>query len=361
MAKPLTYYAHTVPGAAEIAWLEIRDQLPGAEFVETLFAQDRHGIVVFRYGGPIRALRQLRTVEDIFVLALSVADVSRQYSELFKITDQIAAAPEFKVAVDRLMHFQREVNQGGAPTFQVVSRIYGRFPYKVRNLTISILKGIEKRYPHWQPTQQNPRVEIYANMLGSRFLCGLRLPQEVLGTVSISEPDEGPAIRPSVAAAMIQLTEPAETDVFLDPTCRDGLLLQARRLSGPYQQLLGGDITLDNAQRTRRNLHRQRKERPSALTISQFEAVAMPFADHTINKMIGYFPQQQLPATELSNYLAEMARVLQPGGRAIIFSYDYEQIKDVIRQYDSLIIQTGYSIAPSRKKWGRIYIIEQSA
>lgn len=33
-----TYYVQTMPGVEEIAWLEVRDKLPGAKFGETVFA-----------------------------------------------------------------------------------------------------------------------------------------------------------------------------------------------------------------------------------------------------------------------------------------------------------------------------------
>ena len=43
----MTYYAQTMPGVEEIAWIEIRDRLKGAHFQRYLFAKEQNGIVVF--------------------------------------------------------------------------------------------------------------------------------------------------------------------------------------------------------------------------------------------------------------------------------------------------------------------------
>ncbi|MCZ7667870.1 MAG: hypothetical protein M5U34_12025 [Chloroflexi bacterium] len=47
----IDYYVQTMPGLEEIAWLEIRDMLPGAKFGEYLFAKEQNGIVTFSYAG----------------------------------------------------------------------------------------------------------------------------------------------------------------------------------------------------------------------------------------------------------------------------------------------------------------------
>ena len=72
---PRTYYVQTMPGVEQIAWLEIRRRLPRVRFVETLFAKDQNGIVVFEFGGDPADLLQLRTTEDAFVMAASLDDL----------------------------------------------------------------------------------------------------------------------------------------------------------------------------------------------------------------------------------------------------------------------------------------------
>jgi len=49
------------------------------------------------------------------------------------------------------------------------------------------------------------------------------------------------SLRPSVAAALGWLSEPAPDDIVLDPMCGAGTVLIERAYLGRYQQLIGGD------------------------------------------------------------------------------------------------------------------------
>ena len=60
-----------MPGFEEIAWLEIHERFPGTSFGEYLFAKEQNGIVVFDFAGDVDGLLQLRTTEDVFLLALN--------------------------------------------------------------------------------------------------------------------------------------------------------------------------------------------------------------------------------------------------------------------------------------------------
>ncbi|MEM7336847.1 MAG: RNA methyltransferase, partial [Chloroflexota bacterium] len=64
-----TFYAQTMPGIEDIAWLEIKSQLARVKFGEKLFAKDQNGLVLFDYQGDTADLLNLRTTEDLFVLA----------------------------------------------------------------------------------------------------------------------------------------------------------------------------------------------------------------------------------------------------------------------------------------------------
>jgi hypothetical protein len=50
--------------------------------------------------------------------------------------------------------------------------------------------------------------------------------------------------------------------------------------------------------------------------------------------------------------------VLQPGGRAVILTTEFEQFKDAIRDYPALTILGGYSTM-IRDRWGRIYTVRR--
>ena len=55
--------------------------------------------------------------------------------------------------------------------------------------------------------------------------------------------------------------------------------------------------------------------------------------------------------------LAELQRVVRPGGRIVLLSSEYDLIKEEVRKLPRLTITTGYSVAVLGV-WGRIYIID---
>src|SRR5579885_3050293 len=96
---PRTYYAQTMPGVEQIAWLEVHQRFPRAVLKEYLFAKERNGILVFDDDTSPERLLELRTVEDVFVLALSTEITSRTRSALQEVTRAIETEPLFEQAV----------------------------------------------------------------------------------------------------------------------------------------------------------------------------------------------------------------------------------------------------------------------
>ena len=357
----LTYYAHTMPGVEDIAWLEIRKLMPYARFVDKLFAKERNGLILFEHDGPIQPMMQLRTTEDLFLMALSLDKISRGWNDLYQLTEMIARRDEVKAAVDRLMQFQRDQNQSGPPTYRIVRRSYGRYEFQPKDLERSIAKGIKARYPHWQLVHDvHARIEVWVNILGSRLIIGLRLTDGSMAQRFKKAKNLKTALRPSVAAAMIHLTEPDPNDVFLDPMSGSGTLLMERRMAGPYQQLLGGDNNGVHVNYSLMNVNRMRKERPFSFTMHHLNGRALPFAAGAVDKVASSLPsgKHKRMSRLYKAFFAELSRVLKENGRAVIFSSEYDILKDAIRQQPKLTTLTGYSIS-SKKQWGRIYIIRR--
>src|SRR5215203_5890847 len=88
---PRTYYAQTMPGVEKICWLEIRRRFPGAVLREYLYAREKNGIVLFDYAGAPHDLLDLRSTEDVFLLASSEKDIPRNRSGLRVVAEKIAS------------------------------------------------------------------------------------------------------------------------------------------------------------------------------------------------------------------------------------------------------------------------------
>ncbi len=356
---PLTYYAQTMPGVERIAWLEVQRRFPRAALKEYLFAKERNGILVFDYAGLPDDLLQLRTVEDVFLLALSTEIASRTRGGLREITQTIEVDPRFESAVT---FFRTQRGPGPRPTYRVVTRMEGQHQFRRLDVEQAVLRGLERRLgADWRLVEEEADLEVWANLLGGRLLCGLRLSDRTMRHRFYQVAHLPASLRPSVAAAMVLLTEPADQDTFLDPMCGSGTILAERILAGKYRQVLGGDIAARHVDAAQQNLAGLGEH----WRVSRWDARKLPLAAASIDaaatnppfgKQIGSRQEieQLYPA-----FLAELGRVLKPGGRAVILSSQYDLLKATVRQQRSLQIVRGYSVAVLGE-WGRIYLLKKA-
>lgn len=355
---PTPCYVETAPGLAEVAWLEIRRRFPRTEFGDFLFAKDENGIVLFTYPGELADLFALHTAEAVFLTASYMDDISRGYRDLRRLRDRLIESGDLGRAINRLTRYR----QGQPASYQVVVRKHGRHEYGGRDVREAVMEAVEALYPAWQGKQEKAEVEIGANVFGSNLLVGVRLPQKPAGRQQ--QPADVAGLRPAVAAATVLLTEPEAGDLFVDPLCDVGALLaerahferahfegaQPERVPfGPAALIAGGDTPLAAVTAAQRQTE-------SAASVCRWQPDALPLASAAVNKIASHFPAA--PGGAYGRWLGEVARVLQPGGRAVILTAAFEQFKDAIREHPTLTILGGYSTRV-REQWGRIYIVRR--
>jgi len=360
----MTYYAQTMPGVEEIAWLEIRDRLKNAHFQRYLFAKEQNGIVVFDYSGPAPDLLRLRTTEDVFSQIAFTDDLTRLRRDLRAIGELVEKSESVGRAVNDYLRIRRF---SAPPTFRVISRQYGKFEYTRKELTATLWRALKARYPRWTPVADDAQVEFWANELGSQFLLGARLSDRTMRHRFERKVELPAALRPSVAAAMVLLTEPRPDDIFLDPMAGSGTILYERMQAGPYARLLGGDIDPERVDAARKNVRGSRRKPGAGDTsqpdIRQWDARQLPLDTASVDKVATNLPfGKQLgrdapPARLYPAVLAELERVVRPGGRIVLLSSEFDLIKETVRQHPRLSITTGYSVAVLGV-WGRIYIVD---
>lgn len=353
-----TYYAQTMPGVEQIAWLEVHQRFPRAVLKEYLFAKERNGILVFDYNGEPGSLLELRTVEDVFELALSVEIASRSRSALQEVTRAIETESLFEQAVQLFSKLRR---LGSRPTYRVVTRMEGEHQFRRVDVEQAVLRGLARRLGDtWRLVEEEADLEVWANLLGGRLLCGLRLSDRTMRHRAYQVAHLPASLRPSVAAAMVFLTEPEAQDIFLDPMCGSGTLLAERVLAGEYQQVLGGDIVERHVEIARQNL----ASLGERWQVSRWDARKLPLASGSVDAVATNppFGKQIGSRQELEHLypavLAEIARVLKPAGRAVMLSGQYELLKEVVRRERRLQIVRGYSVAVLGE-WGRIYVLKK--
>ena len=347
----MRYFAETLPGIEEIIWLEIESRLPNPVFVETLFVKEKRGIILFDAGGETKLLAQLRTAVSVSAFAFIINKLERNTQDLREVTKLVSSSPAFEVAINQAMQFHK---QTGVPTYRIYSNLSGKYPYHKGNLAKAVAFGMERRYPDWQQSSQNPRLEISIRALGSQILCGVRLTDPDMHTTFSSAVELSSDLPPSIAAAMAQLSQPDATDVVLNPVSEDGLLLMERRLAGPYQQMIAFAPNSDAYERAQTNVDRQRKEAPHDTTITQQHFLDSGLDVNSVNKVLVDMTAVKTP---IPAFLAELARVVGKNGRIILYATNYAAVKNNLRQIPNFTLTAEHSVY-IHGNWGRIYVVE---
>lgn len=357
--RPLTYYVQTMPGVEKIAWQEIQSRFPQAEFGSYLFLKEQNGIVLFDDDVPFKDLLTLRTVEDVFIQAAHIPRLTYDYGDLRRIERLIQEGDEFGKITHILTSYLKLTRR---PTFRIVARKTGDHRYNRAHLEKALELGVQRRFGRsWRQVEENADFEIWGNILGGVFLCGIRLSDRTMRHRHERQVELPASLRPSVAAALVFLSQPQPQDVFLDPMCGSGTILLERLAFGDAQKVLGADIQAEQVRATYANLGKKGRRR---VRLWQGDGERLPVRAGSVDKIVCNLPfghQIGTPAQIKRLYptfLAEVARVLKPGGKAVLLSSEFDRLKNAIRQQSSLEIREGHSIAVLGK-WGRIYVVEK--
>lgn len=356
-ARNAVYYAQTMPGIEAITWLEIRQKLPNASFVQSLFAREKNGIVLFDYPGDPRDVLALRTADDVFLLAQRHDHLSRDWKDLRTLAEAIEAEGVLEAPLKRLA---KALDVILPATFRVVARKEGQHNYRRLDVEQAAVRAVSNAYAgRLKFKEEDAQVEMWVNVLGSHLLCGLRLTDREMRHRSYKTRHLPASLRPSVAAAMVFLTEPVEDDIFVEPMCGAGTIAAERRHAGPCKLLLAGDLSQPAIQAARRNVS---AHAPTALV--RWDATRLPISDASVTKAAVNLPFGKKIGSAQSikrlypAFFREMQRVLAGRGVLVVLSSEYDLVRESLRNTPELVVDRGYSVSVLGQ-WGRIYIVRK--
>jgi 23S rRNA G2445 N2-methylase RlmL len=362
--KDYLYYAHTMPGLEKVAWIEIRKQLDQASFDAFTELPGKNGLVLFRYAGQPSDLLRLRTTEDIFFLIVRIPKIKWGYEGLSQIYQSLSSSRFLGtgLSVYNRAHRITDSRRKRERTFRVISRMTGKnHPYRRMDMGRTVEKGLKKRLgSKWHVVEEGEDVEFWANLVGQDFICGLRLSDASMRHRDYKTTHIAASLRPSVAAAMVWLTEPQASDVFLDPMCGAGTLLVERGTIERHTLLLGGDADRSALRAAAQNIGPKHKPRQ----LVEWDAGRLPVQAGSVDKVATNLPFGKQIGSREENvnlyraFFREVDRVLNPQGRVVVLSSETELIRNTLRQVPGLEIVRGYSVRILGQK-ARVYLIER--
>ena len=296
-------------------------------------------VVVFRVPEIDAAVLQLRTVEDVFLLAWGTDKLSRRATDLERIRQWTAREPDW----NRLLNIHHAIRPKpkGKPTFRIVTQMSGEHGYRRTDARKALANGLAGKLPaSWRHAEENAAVEIWLTINGSVALCGLRLSDRTMRHRTYKMEHLPASLRPTVAAAMVRLAEIKPEQTVLDPMCGAGTILAevfewARHYNLRLGKVLGGDLEKAALRAAGPNLRRL-----GPVSLTRWDARSLALADESVDRLVCNPPfGKQLSSPEeirplYRGLMREWNRVLKPRGQAVLLVSDAGALREATAPVD---------------------------
>jgi 23S rRNA G2445 N2-methylase RlmL len=323
-------YAIVQPGLEPVAAEEIERDLRG-EVKKTA-----SGVVVFRVRDIDARLLELRTVEDVYLLAWGTDQLTYRAEDLDKIRRWTAREADWGNLLK--IHHAVRPKPKGKPTYHIVTQMEGHHGYLRRDARKAFAQGLAGKFPDsWKPAEENAAVEFWLTIDNAMAVSGVRLSDRTMRHSTYKLEHRPASLRPTVAAAMVRLAEIKPRHVVLDPMCGAGTLLAEHlvavgKIRAERPPALGGDLDAGAVRAATVNLSKL-----GAARLTRWDAARLPLPDGSVDRIVSNPPfGKQLSTPEAVGplyraALQECDRVLRPGGRAVLLAADRGALRTAAR------------------------------
>lgn len=344
MAQRL-YYVQTIPGVDPLAWSEIARRFPDATQAGRKVIPEKNVILLFRSESDPIDMLDLRASEDLFVVAARGFKISPNQQGLRQIYAAIRHSKQAKHVISVWEDIYGDLSFPA--TFRVVVREVGASNLMRRQIgqaaADAVLDGWQGR---WRRVEEEADIELWVNLIGEELLCGLRLSRAEMRHRNYKTQHLPASLRPSVAAAMVHLTQPNENDIFLDPMAGAGTLLLERSAIGSSRKLIAGD----NSEEALNALQSNLRQLDDDIEIYEWDARSLPLEDASVTKVATNLPfgKQISPGENLralySDLMIELERVVRPGGKIVLLSGDAGLVDSALRGVPAMRLLKRYPV-----------------
>lgn len=284
------------------------ESILAAEVLQRLSAPVRTARGEARFQGTVNTALELRCADNLYAL-LGETPAGPHRADLAPLGRALAALPVRERCAEACIALQ------GLRAHVSASRT-GRHSYSRFEAAAAVLDALCSAHGMIPGLAESHDVAFRLDIDGSRATLSVKLTDAAFrfrGQRSFS----AAAIRPTIAHALVRLSQPRADDVFLDPFCGSGTIL-SERLSLPHHVVLGGDSDAQALAVAAQNTSGQAQ-------LAQWDAGALPIESASVDAIVTNPPwgNQIAVSDSAALYLAflrEVVRVLRPGGRLVVLS-----------------------------------------
>ena len=211
----------------------------GAENVAT-FRIRNYDYVSFRLDRPkIQSLRSVHLLEDVFAEICRVRGIAAP-SDIAKLSRRLDRPGLLEsIALKNRLFPEANRSRGGRPSYFCFVRQNKDHRVHRKQVARQVGLSIARMFPRWR-LNDPADLEFWVFWAGE-VLLALRLSDRTLKYRGRRPPERPGALRPTIAAAMVELGDVRDGHAVLDPMCGTGTLLLECSLRYPRARLCGSD------------------------------------------------------------------------------------------------------------------------
>ena len=348
----MIYSISVSSGLESLARKEILARYGDSEHLKILKREPQK--IVFQFTGNPKDLLELRTAEHLHIIAKHITGMTRSRQSLTTIRNAIA-----RLNLQDITNRFRETGMRLRKRipFRVICRMSGQRNFQKRDLQQVVERAFINR--GWQLTRADSGLDILVTLHGGDVYINIRISKQYWGERLKKQTRIGQSMKSTIAYGMVSLSQPHPNDIFLDPMCGAGTILLARACSGRYRYLIGGDISLESLDATKRNFGRQHQPRQ----FFQWEAQKLPIQPNSVDKIVCNMilrTGKREAVSEITNFyvncLHQFKNVLRPRGKMVLLTLDPLLLDKRIRQHSTLRVRQKVNVDVGGKR-GRIFVI----
>lgn len=267
--------------------------------------------------GDLRPLLALSTVDDLFLEVNRWLGISHTRAALDTF-QELGGQLDLRTALALCARLRPIARQ---PIFSVTANFVGRRNYSSDEIKVALAAGIEASQGWtYSPDDGAAALNVRVFIEHDRGLVGVRLGATPLHRRNYKQEQRPGSLKPTVAAALLQMLDLQPGETLLDPCCGAGTILVEAARRGGFA--LGGDSDADAVSASRTNA----SYAGVFVDVQTWDARSLPLADGSVACIASNLPwNRQVLIHEdepifYTSLCAEMERVLAPDGRVALLT-----------------------------------------